>query len=64
VILPRAPDEIQSKPVYAAMHTLNGIGELTGAHQIQEYGWINTVSSFQSAETNLTFLMRFFLRSL
>ncbi|KAH8703499.1 peptidase family S58-domain-containing protein [Talaromyces proteolyticus] len=42
VILPRGPDEIRQKPCYAAIHKLNGMGELTGGHQIEEFGSFNT----------------------
>ncbi|OKL59766.1 hypothetical protein UA08_04958 [Talaromyces atroroseus] len=42
VILPRGPDEIRQKPCYAAIHKLNGMGEMTGAHQIEEIGTFNT----------------------
>ena len=41
VILPRPQDDIQ-KPCYAGFHVLNGAGELTGCHEIKEWGWTNT----------------------
>ena len=41
VILPRPEADIQ-KPCYAGFHVLNGAGELTGCHQIKEWGWTNT----------------------
>lgn len=42
IIFPRHPDEI-STPCYAAMHTLNGNGEVSGSYQIRDWGYTNTV---------------------
>lgn len=42
IIFPRPPDDIQV-PCYAGIHTLNGNGEVTGAYQIKEWGFTNTV---------------------
>jgi D-aminopeptidase len=42
VILPRHPDEIYI-PCYAAVHTLNGNGEVSGSYQIKDWGFTNTV---------------------
>jgi len=47
VILPRHPDDIYI-PSYAAVHTLNGNGEVTGSYQIKDWGFINTVRPPQS----------------
>lgn len=44
VILPRHPDDIHV-PSYAALHTLNGNGEVTGSYQIRDWGFVNTVCS-------------------
>ncbi|CAG8961952.1 hypothetical protein HYFRA_00013732 [Hymenoscyphus fraxineus] len=41
VILPRHEDEIQI-PCYAAIHTLNGNGELSGSYQVKDWGYTNT----------------------
>ena len=37
VVLPRPHDQLE-QPVFAAVHALNGVGELTGAHYIAETG--------------------------
>ena len=37
VLLPR-PKEKLAQPLYAAVHVLNGVGELTGSHYIEETG--------------------------
>ncbi|WP_374450008.1 P1 family peptidase, partial [Stella sp.] len=37
-ILPRREDG-RPAPVWAAMHSFNGAGELTGSHFVAEYGW-------------------------
>lgn len=60
VILPRGPDEIRQKPCYAAIHKLNGMGEMTGAHQIEEFGSFNTVDSF-SLSSDWHLISDFFL---
>lgn len=49
VIFPRHPDEVYT-PSYAAMHTLNGNGELSGSYQIKDWGFINTVRPLKSIE--------------
>ncbi|KAH8928851.1 DmpA/ArgJ-like protein [Atractiella rhizophila] len=41
VILPRPTSSLFKHPVYAAFHVLNGNGELTGSHQIRDWGTIN-----------------------
>ncbi|KAE8386052.1 hypothetical protein ETB97_010075 [Aspergillus alliaceus] len=41
-ILPRDPDFVRTHPCYAGLHVLNGIGELTGTHGVEEFGTINT----------------------
>ncbi len=38
-ILPRAPARLMN-PVWAGMHSLNGNGEMTGAHWIRDAGWL------------------------
>lgn len=44
VILPRHADDINT-PCYAAIHTLNGNGEVTGSYQIKDWGFTNTVGA-------------------
>ncbi len=39
VVLPRAGDEL-SVPAFAAVHALNGVGEMTGSHFIEETGFM------------------------
>ncbi|RFU36326.1 hypothetical protein B7463_g119, partial [Scytalidium lignicola] len=41
VILPRKLQDLP-KSCYAGLHELNGMGEMTGSHQVHEYGYINT----------------------
>ena len=48
VILPRPASEILN-PCYAGVHVLNGAGELTGSHQIREWGFTNTPLAFTSS---------------
>ncbi|KAL6815243.1 DmpA/ArgJ-like protein [Trichoderma sp. SZMC 28013] len=38
VILPRGPEETALSPCYAATHSLNAAGEMTGVHMIYEWG--------------------------
>ena len=44
VILPRGAKDTSFLPCYGAIHSLNGMGELTGSHALTEYGYINIVS--------------------
>jgi D-aminopeptidase len=48
VILPRGHETIH-KPCYAGTHNLNGMGELTGSHVINEVGQINTPLAFTNS---------------
>lgn len=45
VILPRGKDSTNI-PCYAGTHDLNGMGELTGAHTIKEWGYFNSPIAF------------------
>ncbi|KAH8817124.1 peptidase family S58-domain-containing protein [Xylogone sp. PMI_703] len=40
VILPRKPQDLP-KSCYAGLHELNGMGEMTASHQVQEVGYLN-----------------------
>jgi D-aminopeptidase len=43
VIFPRGVKDTTYVPCYAALHTMNGIGEWTGTHQIREWGFTRAV---------------------
>lgn len=45
LIYPRGTEKTRKQPSYAAIHTLNGGGELTGTHFIQDWGFTSSVSS-------------------
>lgn len=45
VILPRGPEETALSPCYAATHSLNAAGEMTGVHMIYEWGHLACVGS-------------------
>lgn len=48
VISPRPPKEFY-KPCHAGRFTFNGNGELTGSHQIADWGFINTPIAFTNS---------------
>lgn len=45
IIFPRDPEDIYLKPCYGATHNLNGVGELTGSHTLNEWGFLRSVRS-------------------
>jgi D-aminopeptidase len=42
VVLPAPPDQLFDEPLAAGVAVLNGAGELTGAHQVREWGLLET----------------------
>lgn len=48
VILPRGKDTLDI-PCYAGTHNLNGMGELTGAHPVNEWGYVNMPIAFTNS---------------
>ncbi|TVY84647.1 Beta-peptidyl aminopeptidase BapA [Lachnellula suecica] len=48
IILPRGK-ETTDIPCYAGTHDLNGRGELTGAHVVNEWGYVNTPIAFTNS---------------
>lgn len=46
IIYPRGTTETRLKPSYAAIHTLNGAGEMTGKHFIDEWGFTSSPIAF------------------
>lgn len=65
-LLPRAPEDLMH-PVWAGVHSLNGNGEMTGAHWIRDAGWFvgpititNTFSIGLAQHATLKWLARRF----
>lgn len=46
LVFPRGVTETRTQPSYAAIHTLNGGGEMTGTHFIKEWGFTGSVCFF------------------
>lgn len=46
IIFPRGTTDTRLHPCYAAIHTLNGAGEMTGTHFIHEWGFTNSPIAF------------------
>lgn len=43
LIYPRGAENSRRQPSYAAIHTFNGGGEMTGTHFIQDWGFTSSV---------------------
>lgn len=50
IIFPREPRDTYVRPCYGATHNLNGVGELTGCHALNEWGFLRGVRSFAKGE--------------
>lgn len=48
LIYPRGCTNTRRQPSYAAIHTLNGGGEMTGSHFIHEWGFTSSVRGSES----------------
>lgn len=46
LIYPRGTQKTRLQPSYAAVHTFNGGGEMTGTHFIRDWGFTGSVSSW------------------